>query len=579
MSFLGVNKSLSNKCWSGPNDETLEKAASISKKLSISILTALQLLKLNLGVDTYFKYVNPKVKDLMPDPKIFLDMNKGAKRLLAAIEKKEKIAIFADYDVDGTVSASLITIWLKNFSIIPTVYIPDRETEGFGPNFPAMKKLAKDNSLIICVDCGSDSEIAIGGASEEKTDVIIIDHHRTDKKPENAFALINPNRLDENNFYSYLSAAGVVFLFLVHLMTLQREKKNLKINLLDYLDLVGLATIADVSPLIGLNRAFVTQGLKIFNKRPSLKKLLEKHNLENNLNEEKIAFQVAPRLNASGRLNTGFLSYQFLITTDIKTLDELLKKIENLNLQRKELEKIIFEAAKKNIIGDPINCTHIVSRGNNWHKGLIGIVAARLRENFNKPATVITIDKEKIGHGSIRSIEGVDLSIILSELKEKNILLSGGGHKMAAGFTIDSLLIDEFNQIFSDCLKNQLKGKIDIEVLQLHGLIGIDSIDIKLIDELNLMGPYGSKVPVPIVLIPNCRIVFSKVVGGSHIMCKFQRSGNAYLDGICFNAAHNKLGEALLKKNNELHVACQLLIDDWQGIKRPKIKIVDLATC
>ncbi len=577
MSFLGVNKSLTNRCWSGPTDKTLEKAASISKELSISILSALQLVKLNLETEGYDKYINPKVRDLMPDPKSFLDMNKGAKRLLAAIEKKEKIAIFADYDVDGTVSASLITIWLKNFSITPTVYIPDREKEGFGPNYPAMKKLAQKNSLIICVDCGSDSDIAIKGASEEKTDVIIIDHHRTEKKPDNAFALINPNQMDESNFYSYLCAAGVVFLFLVHLTTLQKEKKTHKINLLDYLDLVGLATIADVSPLVGLNRAFVTQGLKIFKKRPCLKKLLEKHNLEKNLTEEKIAFQVAPRLNASGRLNTGLLSYQFLIATDHKTIDEALKKIENLNLQRKELEKIIFDAANKNIIGDPANNSHIVSRGKNWHKGLIGIIAARLKENFNKPATVITIDNENIGHGSIRSVEGVDLTIILSELKNKNILLSGGGHKMAAGFTIDSLMIDEFNQIFSNCLKDQLKSKIEIEKLDLHGLIGIDTIDTNLVEELHLLGPFGSKVPVPIVVVPNCSVVFSKIIGGSHIICKFQRKGNDSLDAVCFNAVNNMLGEALLKKNNQLHVACQLMVDDWHGIKKPKIKIVDLA--
>ena len=577
MSFLGVNKSLTNKCWSGPTDQTLEKAASISKNLSISILNALQLVKLNIESESYDKYVNPKVRDLMPDPKNFLDMNKGARRLLVAIEKKEKIALFADYDVDGTVSASLITIWLENFCIIPTVYIPDREKEGFGPNYPAMKKLAQENSLIICVDCGSDANHALKGAFEEKTDVIIIDHHKTETKPDNAFALINPNRFDEKNSYSYLSAAGVVFLFLVHLTTLLKEKRNHNINLLDYLDLVGLATIADVSPLVGLNRAFVTQGLKIFKKRPCLKKLLERHNLESNLNEEKIAFQVAPRLNASGRLNTGLLSYQFLIATDHKTIEELLTKIENLNLQRKELEKIIFDAASKNIIGDPENNTHIVARGRNWHKGLIGIIAARLKEKFSRPATVITIDKENIGHGSIRSVEGVDLTIILSELKNKNILLSGGGHKMAAGFTIESRLIDEFNQIFSNCLKDQQKSKI--EILDLHGLIGIDTIDINLIEELNLMGPFGSKVPVPIVLVPNCCVVFSKIVGGSHIICKFQRKDNNNLDAVCFNAANNMLGEALLKKNNELHVACQLMVDDWQGIKKPKIKIVDLATC
>jgi len=579
MSFLGVQKSLTNKYWSGPSDDALEKATLISKELSVSLLSSLQLVKLNIKSEGYYKYINPKVKDLMPDPRNFLDLDKGAKRLLTAIEKKEKIALFADYDVDGTVSATLISLWLKNFSIEPTIYIPDREKEGFGPNVVAMKQLANENSLIICVDCGSDSDEAIREASRYKTDLIIIDHHRTEKIPRNAYAVINPNRFDEKNPFSYLCAAGVVFIFLVRLTTLQKEKNDLRINLLHYLDLVGLATIADVVPLVGLNRAFVSQGLKIFKNRPCLNQLLKTHNLENNLNEEKIAFQVAPRLNASGRLNTGLLTYQFLMAEDPNIISDLIKKIEILNLERKELEKIIFDAAVKKIVGDPETSTHILSKSKNWHKGLIGIIAARLKEKYNKPAIVITIDRENIGHGSIRSVEGIDLTLALSELKKKNILISGGGHKMAAGFSIKANMMDNFNEIFSICVKGQIERKIESENLQLHGLINIDAINVDLINELYLLGPFGSQIPIPIIVVPNCRLVFSKIVGKTHIMCKFQRTGGNSLDAICFNASNNRLGEALLKKNIELHVAGQLIVDEWQGITKPKIKIVDLAPC
>ena len=271
MNFLGISKSYTNKKWVGPSEHDLQQASLYSKRLCIPQLSAYQLIKNNIQEEDYSDYVSPKIKNLIPNPKIFLDMEKGALRLLRAIEQKEKIAIFADYDVDGTVSAALISLWLSNFSIEPTVYIPDRESEGFGPNSEAMNKLSLKNSLIICVDCGTDTEVAIREATKSGTDVIVIDHHKSETFSKSAYAVINPNRFDEKNIFSYLCAAGVVFIFLVELNSIIPEKKRVNINLLSYLNLVSLATIADVVPLVGLNRAFVKQGLKIFQSRLCLK--------------------------------------------------------------------------------------------------------------------------------------------------------------------------------------------------------------------------------------------------------------------------------------------------------------------
>ena len=321
MNFLGISKSYTNKEWVGPSEQNLQQALAYSKSLSIPHLSALQLIKNKINEGDYLDYISPKIKNLIPSPKIFLDMEKGSLRLRRALEQKESVAIFADYDVDGTVSAALISLWLRNFSIEPTVYIPDRETEGFGPNIDAMNKLALNHTLIICVDCGTDSEEAIRGATERGVDVIVIDHHKSDTFSKSAYAIINPNRFDEKNIFPYLCAAGVVFIFLVEMNRIIPKSRSSEINLLSYLNLVSLATIADVVPLIGLNRAFVKQGLKIFQNRLCLKMFGTHFNLLQNFNEETIAFQVAPRLNASGRIDTAYLTYQFLTATDPKSIE------------------------------------------------------------------------------------------------------------------------------------------------------------------------------------------------------------------------------------------------------------------
>ena len=575
MNFLGISKSYTNKKWVGPSEHDLQQASLYSKRLCIPQLSAYQLIKNNIQEEDYFDYVSPKIKNLIPNPKIFLDMEKGALRLLRAIEQKEKIAIFADYDVDGTVSAALISLWLSNFSIEPTVYIPDRESEGFGPNSEAMNKLSLKNSLIICVDCGTDTEAAIREATKSGTDVIVIDHHKSETFSKSAYAVINPNRFDEKNIFPYLCAAGVVFIFLVELNSIIPEKKRVNINLLSYLNLVSLATIADVVPLVGLNRAFVKQGLKIFQSRLCLKMFGTHFKLLDNLNEETIAFQVAPRLNASGRIASAFLTYQFLTATDPQKIEECINDMEVANKERKALEKIILSSAVQQISNAKSQKPYTLVKAKGWHKGVIGIIASRLKDLYGGLCIAISIDGD-VGHGSIRSTEQIDLTEILQELKYRNVLISGGGHKQAAGF---SLLIDrlsEFDKVVANHVSSLTSLKNQSTLLEIDGMIDIEAVNTDLINNLNLLGPYGSKVPQPIIVIPSCQLLFAKEMGDGHLLCKLKKESGT-LDAICFNAKKKGLDIPLSKPNQTIHVAGNLVKNEWQGVTKPQIRIVDIA--
>ena len=575
MSFLGISESYTNKKWVGPSEQNLRKSLRFSKNLSISQLSAYQLIKNKIDEKDYLEYVSPRIKNLVPNPKIFLHMEKGSLRLLKAIEKKEKVAIFADYDVDGTVSAALISLWLRNASIEPTVYIPDRESEGFGPNIDAMKKLAINHTLIICVDCGTDSEKAIREATDRGVDVIVIDHHKSETFSESAYAVINPNRFDEKNIFPYLCAAGVVFIFLIEMNSIMPEKERSKINLLSYLDLVGLATIADVVPLIGLNRAYVKQGLKIFQRRLCLKMFVTHFSLVQNLNEETIAFQVAPRLNASGRIGSAFLTYQFLVSTDPRKIEKYINEMEAANKERKALEKIILSSAVKQISNSESQKPYTMVKAKGWHKGVIGIIASRLKDLYAGLCVAITIDGN-VAHGSIRSTDQIDLTKILHELKYRDVLISGGGHKQAAGFSLLIDKLDEFDEIVTNHVSDQKSLKNTSALLEIDGMIDIEGVDTDLINNLNLLGPYGSQVPQPIIVIPNCQILFTREMGEGHMLCKLKRD-NGTLDAVCFNARKSGLDITLSKSNQILHVAGNLVKNEWRGVIKPQMRIVDIA--
>jgi len=575
MSFLGISNSYTNKKWVGPTDQNWQKALLFSKKLSISQLSAYQLIKNKINEKDYLGYISPKIKNLAPNPKIFLDMEKGSLRLLKAIERKERVAVFADYDVDGTVSAALISLWLRNFSIAPTVYIPDRESEGFGPNIDAMNKLALDHSLIICVDCGTDSEKPIRVATDRGVDVIVIDHHKADTFSKSAYAVINPNRFDEKNIFPYLCAAGVVFIFLVEMNSIISEKERSKINLLGYLDLVSLATVADVVPLVGLNRAYVKQGLKIFQNRLCLKMFVTHFGLVENFSEETIAFQVAPRLNASGRIGSAFLTYQFLVSIDPHKIENYINKMDAANKERKALEKIILTKAVEQISNSESTRPYTLVKGQGWHKGVIGIIASRLKDLYAGLCVAITTDKN-VAHGSIRSTEQIDLTKILHELKTRDVLISGGGHKQAAGFSLFMDKLNEFDKIVTHHVSEHLSSKNSSALLEIDGMIDIEGVDIDLINNLSLLGPYGAQVPKPIIVIPNCQILFTKEMGEGHLLCKLKRDKGT-LDAVCFNARKSGLDITLSKPNQILHIAGDLVKNEWRGIVKPQVRIVDIA--
>ena len=349
----------------------------------------------------------------------------------------------------------------------------------------------------------------------------------------------------------------------------------MNINLLSYLNLVSLATIADVVPLVGLNRAFVKQGLKIFQSRLCLKMFGTHFKLLDNLNEETIAFQVAPRLNASGRIASAFLTYQFLTATDPQKIEECINDMEVANKERKALEKIILSSAVQQISNAKSQKPYTLVKAKGWHKGVIGIIASRLKDLYGGLCIAISIDGD-IGHGSIRSTEQIDLTEILQELKYRNVLISGGGHKQAAGF---SLLIDrlsEFDAVVANHVSSLTSLKNQSTLLEIDGMIDIEAVNTDLINNLNLLGPYGSKVPQPIIVIPSCQLLFAKEMGDGHLLCKLKKESGT-LDAICFNAKKKGLDIPLSKPNQTIHVAGNLVKNEWQGVTKPQIRIVDIA--
>ena len=463
--FLEVDKSLSNRKWIGPSSQQERLAASLVQQHGVSQLTALLSVKRGVVSDDLASYLVPKLKSLMPDPYVLQDMQKGAERLIAALTQKEKICIFADYDVDGTVSASILLLWLKFFDITPNIYIPDRIKEGYGPNVSAMEAIAKKNTLIICVDCGTASHQAIKKAMEHGAEVLILDHHIADEYLPEALAIINPKRKDDSSELDYLCAAGVVFIFLVAVSRILRERQIRSPEIISFLDLVALATVADVVPLIKLNRAFVTQGLKILThrNRPGLVALIDEAGIKSQPTTYHLGYLIAPRINAAGRIADAKFAIQLLTETSEQNAKQISAELNELNIKRRSLENEVLNAAIAQVETKDEKNIHLTwVAGHNWHPGVIGIVAARLKEKFSVPAIVFSINKDGLAVGSARSVSGIDIGSEIKKLVISGLFLSGGGHSMAAGLKAnqnqlaDSMRVLELNlgkisKIFSDC--------------------------------------------------------------------------------------------------------------------------------
>ncbi|MDB9743766.1 single-stranded-DNA-specific exonuclease RecJ [Pelagibacteraceae bacterium] len=530
-------------------------------------------------------FLNPSIKNFLPNPNVLLDMEKSSLRTIESIKNNDKIGIFGDYDVDGATSTALLGKYFDHLDVEYKTYIPDRKTEGYGPSVKGFKELIDYGvKIIFTVDCGTLSFDAIEYAKNKKIDVIILDHHQSEINLPKAYSIVNPNRIDDKSNLQYLCAVGVSFMFLVSLNKSLRSiqwfemKNKSEPNLLNYLDLVSLGTVCDVVPLVGLNRALVKQGLKIlrFKKNLGLKTLLDICKIESNPSIYHLGFVLGPRINAGGRVGKCSHGANLLLNKNPKETFKLAIELNQFNKERQMLEKDLLEkilVESKNYSNDPV----IILEGNNWHEGVIGIVAARLKDKFNKPTIIISINN-KLGKASARSIVGFDIgSVILAATQEK-ILIKGGGHKMAGGFSIEVSNIKKFKEF----VFNKYRGiNIDLSVekpLLIDCKIAPSAVNLDFYEKVNILSPFGSGNPEPKFYIEDLKPVNSKVVGERHIKSVLIGPEGSSIKTIAFNAVDNELGAYLLKKKSSIfNIAGKLSLNEWRGQKNVEFIIDDIS--
>ena len=576
--------SLSGKSWF-LKKYNQEDVTFIKDNYSLDEITSKLLSIRKIKKEDIISFLNPVVKNFIPNPNILIDMEKSSLRTYEAIINNEKIGIFGDYDVDGASSAALLGNYLHELNLDFNIYIPDRKKEGYGPSIKSFKEfLDKKIKLIFTVDCGTLSFEAIDFAKKNNIDVIVLDHHQSEIKLPNAFSIINPNRFDDKSNLQNLCAAGVTFMFLVALNRELRIKKwfqNNNINepdLINYLDLVSLGTVCDVVPLTGLNRAFVKQGLKIIKLKKNLgiKTLLDICKIESNPTIYHLGFMLGPRINAGGRVGKCSHGANLLLNKNPKKSYLLASELDRFNEERKILEanllqKIIYET-KKNI-DDPV----LILSGKKWHEGVIGIVAARLKDKLNKPVILISIEND-IGKASARSITGFDIgSVIISATQEK-ILIKGGGHKMAGGFSIKIENIDKFKNFVIRKFKNINEDISGQKPIFLDDVIASSAINLEFFNKVALLSPFGPGNPEPKFAIEDLKTINGKIVGEKHIKSTLLGKDGSIIKTIAFNSVDKDLGEYLLKKNNKLfNIAGKLSLNEWKGQSNVEFIIDDIS--
>jgi len=530
-------------------------------------------------------FLEPTIKSILPNPYILKDMDRAIERTENAIINNEKIGIFGDYDVDGATSTAILGKYFELINIHYETYIPDRKKEGFGPNEQAFLKFINLGvNLIFTVDCGTLSFAPIDFAKKNKVDVIILDHHQSEIKLPAAHSIVNPNRFDDRSELNYLCAAGVCFMFLVALNKRLRDQNWFLNNsikephLMDVLDLVSLGTVCDVVPLIGLNRAFVKQGLKVLKKKKNLglKTLIEVCNIEKTITAHELGYALGPRINAGGRVGKSTHGVNLLLNQSPKNAFKLAADLNTYNEERKILEtellnKIMNTDYKNNT--DPV----IILYGENWHEGIIGIIASRVKDKFNKPTIIISVN-DSTGKGSGRSIYGFDLGSVIIGAVQCGLLFKGGGHKMAAGFTIDINKIKEFKEFV---FRKFRSVNIDLEEKKNYyydAEIAPSAVNLEFFEKINLLAPFGSGNPEPRFIIKDLKLVNSKIVAEKHIKIVLIGSDTTTLKAISFNSVETQLGYHLLKKNiKPLNIAGKLSLNEWRGQKNVEFIIDDIS--
>jgi single-stranded-DNA-specific exonuclease len=588
--FLGVERSVIGRTWRDRLDERGNaQALAIAQRHDVPELLARILAGRNVAVDQVSSFLDPTIKALLPDPNVLAGMQDAVGRLADAIMRGESVAIFGDYDVDGATATALLARYLRHCGLSPIIHIPDRIFEGYGPNVDAVRALrARGASLLITVDCGTTSLDALAEAREAGFDVVVIDHHQCSDTLPDVLALVNPNRPDDLSGLGHLAAVGLVFLTLVAVNRELRRRGFFAAdrdepNLLSALDLVALGTVADVVPLHGLNRAFVAKGLLAMRQRQNigLTALMDAARLDGPPEPFHLGFLLGPRINAGGRIGRADLGANLLLEEDAGEAARIASELDRLNRERQAMEQQMLveaEAEALAALGLEERGAVVVTAGRGWHPGIVGLIAARLKERFGRPAFAIALDTAGIGTGSGRSIAGVDLGKAVRRAVAEGLLLKGGGHAMAAGVTLRKDALAPFRAFLEDMLSEAVETARRDDALLIDGAISAAAANVALIQTIARAGPFGAGNAEPVLVLPNHTIAFADIVGEKHVRVRLRAADGAMLNAISFRSADKDLGKALLAgRERTAHVAGHLAVNRWQGAEQVQLRILDVA--
>ena len=573
--FLNVENSLMGRRWVGPDLQAMRAAEAMAQEARLPMAICQTLVARGVAPPQAAAYLAPQLRDLLPDPMVLRDMGRATERFLRAVAACERIAIFADYDVDGGSSAALLIVWLAAMGRRATLYIPDRIDEGYGPNVPAMQALGRDHDLIICVDCGTLSFEPIAAAG---CDVIVLDHHLGGETLPGALAVVNPNRQDEDSGLGHLCAAGVVFLVLVEANRRLKADGTTGPDLMAMLDLVALATVADVAPLIGVNRAFVRQGLTVLARRarPGLRALADVARMDRPPSVYALGFIFGPRVNAGGRIGQADLGARLLSTASETEAADLAQRLDLLNGERRAIEAAVRAEALAQAEARGTEAPLVWAAGEGWHPGVVGIVAARLKEAFHRPAVVIGIEGG-LAKGSARSVTGVDLGASVHRLQSEGLISSGGGHKMAAGLSMRAEQIGPAMARLAELLAKQGAGTGGPEHLRISNLMAPAAATPELIEQIEAAGPFGQSAPAPRFAFA-AQNVSARRIGENHLKLSFGAPGTALrLEAMAFGGYDSPLAALDGAGHRLFHLAGKLELNHWGGRARVQLRLDDAA--
>jgi len=587
--FLDVARSATGRIWRERLDvRGAQTALAMAQRAGISELLARVLAGRDVPLDEVERYLDPSIRTLLPDPDTLTDMGAAVERLAHAVVTGEQVAVFGDYDVDGACATALMVGVLRAGGLDPLFHIPDRIFEGYGPNVPAIEQLAaRGVTLLVTVDCGTTSMEPIAAARRLGMDIVVIDHHQAGERLPEGAVIVNPNREDDLSGLGHLCAAGLAFVTAVGLVRALRQRGHFNAgrpapDLLDALDIVALATVADVVPLRGLNRAFVAKGLLAMRRRTriGLTALMDAARLDGPPRPFHLGFLIGPRINAGGRIGEATLGAKLLLTDDPAEARRMAAELDRLNTERQEVERAILAAAEAEAqaaLGVSDEGAVVVVSGEGWHPGVVGLVAARLKERFQRPAFAIAFNGET-GTGSGRSIPGVDIGRAVRAAVEDGLLVKGGGHAMAAGLTVERARLGDLRamleaRLAADVTRARAEGALSID-----GALTARGATPALVETIARAGPFGAGNPEPVFAFPNHRISYAETFGAGHVRARITSGDGTTLKAVAFRCAEEPLGRALLAgRGRVMHVAGSLDLDTWQGETRVSLRLRDVA--